>query len=261
MIEKKRWLLCFVLVYFGFGCFVVQAETLEESLKSNAPVMKLSGTSANEVVRIRARQHSDWNDWKIMSGSISKKGLGLTSKNNSIGGLSVLGSVSTPNEPDVLINPFRGDLTANGAILLAYNRTGKGAWCALSVSGYCHAGIFNKNVYINENSMAIRTSNTEQGMILETPRYWRHFEEIREMEVWTASAAQKAEAVKKSLTYKGKYGIGLKFMNVDWYCSKTVYRAYFDAAGIDLDQDGGLFVLPGDIRWSWQTRTLRVYSS
>lgn len=50
-----------------------------------------------------------------------------------------------------------------------------------------------------------------------------------------------------------------RWNNQEWYCSKVVFRAYHDAAGINLDADGGYWIYPGDIRWDLDTMSVRVW--
>lgn len=38
-----------------------------------------------------------------------------------------------------------------------------------------------------------------------------------------------------------------KTSTTKWYCSKLPYRAYYTEAGINIDYDGGYYVLPDDV--------------
>ncbi|WP_010492330.1 hypothetical protein [Paenibacillus elgii] len=158
-------------------------------------------------------------------------------------------------------NSFSGADTRHGGILLGYDAGNAKAWCAYSISGYCHAGIWNNNYYFGSLSdAAIRTANTDRGIKYEDAIYWRHFQEVREMKVIFASAADENYAVAMANTYSGPYSIAsTKYSNDQWYCSKVVWRAYWDASRYDIDGDGGLFVAPGDIRWSPNTSSVKVW--
>ena len=244
------WCCLSLCVWLAIWLFptVAMAETHEQSVLQTYPIIRNGGTNLKRDADRLRREALDWNLWKQESGSLASKLL-----------------FAKPDKSNVqsvrLTNPYNGKLTPHGAILVAYHRGANDSWCTFTLSGYCHIGIFNRKLYVNETSLSIRSSNTENGMLLETPRYWRHFQEVREMEVWPASIAKREMAVKLAMGYKGPYKLGIKQSSGDWYCSKVVYRAYFDAAGIDLDEDGGIFVFPGDIRWSSFTKTLRVYAS
>lgn len=158
-------------------------------------------------------------------------------------------------------NSFDGSSTGHGAVLVAYDGSIPGAWCSITVSGYCHAGIWDRNRYNRSiSSPAIRTANTDLGVKWESPEYWRKFLYVREMVVWVTSEAKRAAAVTKAASYSGPYSIFTsKSSNNAWYCSKVVWRAFWDATSWDLDGDGGFWVFPGDIRWSPWTRTVKVW--
>jgi hypothetical protein len=226
----------------------VQAETLQQATSRLAPVIRSGGDrSFTQAERIQ-RELADWKEWQLANKR--PHSIVRVAEWSGVGGSS-----------NALLNPYDGKSTPHGAIIVAYHRTGQGAWCTATISGYCHIGLFNRNVYRNETSLAIRTANLGKGMLMETPRYWRHFQEVREMEVWTVKPQERNLAVQFAMGYNGPYVFGLKYTTKDWYCSKVVFRAYFDAAKIDLDEDGGVYVLPGDIRWSRHTRTIKVYAS
>ncbi|MCM3267851.1 hypothetical protein [Paenibacillus elgii] len=160
-------------------------------------------------------------------------------------------------------NSFTGYGTGQGAVLLGYEDEPQW-WCSWAISaGYCHAGLFDKARYSSPTSYAIRTANTSpsNGIQWENALYWQHYDEVREMSVWTASESQKVSAVTKSTTYSGIYDAAAsKSSDNAWYCSKVPYRAFLDTTGIDIDADGNIWVTPGDIRWSVNTRTITVWT-
>ncbi|MCR8644874.1 hypothetical protein NV379_19660 [Paenibacillus sp. N1-5-1-14] len=98
-------------------------------------------------------------------------------------------------------NSFTGVGTGRGAVLLGYSET-SAWWCSWLVSGdYCHAGLFDVDRNVSEFSYSIRTANVKDasgtdGMQWETPLYWKKFDEVREMSVWSASDTEKQKAVK-----------------------------------------------------------------
>jgi hypothetical protein len=49
------------------------------------------------------------------------------------------------------------------------------------------------------------------------------------------------------LSLKRKNTKNEKFENCDWHCATIVWQAYYQATGIDIDVNGGLFIYPSDI--------------
>ena len=232
--------------------FVSYAESIQEAIAARYEMDSASRAEAKYAQMNKVRSVQEWVQHQ-RNGKISDMRALLSNP-------TIQHSGMTPEKTVTKRNQFTGALTAHGAILLAYGRAEDMNLCLWSLSGYCHAGIFNRNLYINETSSAIRTANTNGGMQLESPRYWRQFEEVREMQVLGVTDSVRKLVVKRAMGYVGKYLLSGKVDYSSWYCSKVIYRAYLDVTGIDLDSNQGMLVFPSDIRWSVWTRTTRVYT-
>jgi hypothetical protein len=87
---------------------------------------------------------------------------------------------------------------------------------------------------------ALTDFNSKQAVAIERPKIVQ---------------GQRDNAVRIARKYSGPYAIspyshrpgGLAFTKRSWYCSKIVWLAYFEAAGVDLDADGGGIIWPVDI--------------
>lgn len=223
----------------------------------NVPIMLSPGRSLQEARRqvaeanrISRQDLLMKNEGTLMFGEMTAQQRQLMS------GAQLLGSDPPMN------NSFSGTVTEHGNILLAFDGMTPGAWCAwLTVSGYCHAGLWDKAKYNGTRfSLAIRTANRDRGVKYEDPRYWQAYLEVREMRVTNLTAAEIERAVALARTYAGPYRLDTTKMNNDkWYCSKIPWRAYFDATHRDLDGDWGNWVLPGDIRWDDDTESVRIW--
>ncbi len=113
-----------------------------------------------------------------------------------------------------------------------------------------HAGIIDKSKYSDYDSLCFLSAQPNLGVIYESPNTYRdNYDEAYNCMVSGITASQRLDAVDLSDDYVGQpyYWYASKTDTTKWYCSKVVWYGYKNAVSIDIDEDGGCWVLPEDV--------------
>ena len=124
------------------------------------------------------------------------------------------------------------------------------------------AQIGNTNAYLGHAAIVSENKNyvweiLGYGHVVEKNSTWNYYNNNTSVQSWNyvPSVYTDTTLLNKVATspssYKGKsYGLtNSKTTSDKFYCSKLVWRAWKDVAGLDLDNDGGYSVYPLDIYW------------
>ncbi|MBP2071566.1 YiiX/YebB-like N1pC/P60 family cysteine hydrolase [Thermoanaerobacterium butyriciformans] len=128
-----------------------------------------------------------------------------------------------------------------------------------------HAAIFDSRRYHGSiDDKCLLTAEPDQGVIYETIRFYReNFSEAWGLTVPKATIEERVKAVDEVSKFVGKPYSWRADKNDDenWYCSKVPWAAYKKSSGIDIDGNGGFWVLPIDIFISKETEVFEYSNS
>lgn len=128
-----------------------------------------------------------------------------------------------------------------------------------------HAAIFDSRRYHGSiDDKCLLTAEPDQGVIYETIRFYReNFSEAWGLTVPKATIEERIKAVDEVSKFVGKPYSWRADKNDDenWYCSKVPWAAYKKSSGIDIDGNGGFWVLPIDIFTSKETEVFEYSNS
>ncbi|QSZ28041.1 hypothetical protein ACETAC_04065 [Aceticella autotrophica] len=114
-----------------------------------------------------------------------------------------------------------------------------------------HAALFDSRRYHGSvDDKCLLTAEPDQGVIYETIRFYQeNFSEAWGLYVPKTSLEERIKAVDSVSQYLGKPYLWCAKKRVfdSWYCSMVPWAAYYMSAGLDLDYNGGYWVLPVDI--------------
>lgn len=120
-----------------------------------------------------------------------------------------------------------------------------------------HAAIFDSRRYHGSiDDECLLTAEPDKGVIYESIRfYYENFGEAWGLFVPGTTFKQRIEIVEELSKHVGEryYWSAHKNNPTSWYCSLVPWRGYYEIAGIDIDYNGGYWVLPIDIFMSEYT--------
>lgn len=121
-----------------------------------------------------------------------------------------------------------------------------------------HAAIFDSRKYNGSiDDKCLLTAEPEQGVIYESIRfYYETFSEAWGLYVPHTTFKQRLDIVDELSKHIGEkyYWNAHKNNPKAWYCSLVPWRGYYEISGIDIDYNGGYWVLPIDIFMSENTQ-------
>lgn len=120
---------------------------------------------------------------------------------------------------------------------------------------YRHAGMWDSDFYngsLSDKSIWEASPDLTNDVHRATPTKFRNYDYAVGLWVPNATADERYDTTWFALDQSGDpYDASSSKTNYDeWYCSKLLWAAYKEKAGIDLDSNGGLTVLPDNIYMS-----------
>ena len=113
-----------------------------------------------------------------------------------------------------------------------------------------HAGMMDKRLFYNYDSLCFLTAQPNLGVIYESPNTYRNnYDDAYSCMVFDVTDSQRVSAVALADNYIGQsyYWYASKTDTTKWYCSKVPWYGYNNAVSVDIDADGGYWVIPSDI--------------
>ncbi|MDI6605386.1 MAG: hypothetical protein QME35_09665 [Thermoanaerobacteraceae bacterium] len=259
--KKFKFYLMFLLVALMINTSFVQVfanntndvkvleYSVKEKAKKEASVNLIKQGIVEKINKEISKYNAEYKSKILTDSEIQKMAILKTTKNEDVKYLSV-------NSVKPLLSSLSldlGDKNPQGTNNISFDNFDTGD-IILVHDGFCpygyyrHAGIFDSSRYRGLDSRCFISTEWTPGVVLETPKLYRNYDEAVGLWIPLVSYTKKINIISYLSQQLGKpYNIlSSKSNRNEWYCSKLPWAGYYDK-GLDIDGDGGYWVKPVDI--------------